>query len=303
MNIRSWASESLENVRKEGYLGLRKSLRPVYHLALSQTTPFFAPGENIFDHEWDLLIILDACRYDLMYEVASETNFIKDIGDFRRVNSATVGWMRDTFPNRSETSETMYVCGNPFSESELDSTWFKHLHEVWRDAWTDPGTVPPRSVTDETIRAMREQDSSRVIAHYMQPHCPFIPRPNLSKGKNLKKFGKQDHRDVWGLYRDGVVSKSELWDGYRKNLKLVLDDVQLLLNNVDAPKAIISSDHGNAMGKWGIYGHPINMSHESLRKVPWIEVEAEDQRGYEPSNKRQNNEINREQQLKSLGYL
>jgi len=162
---------------------LRNAFYKGYHFSLTQLNHFSEDGTNIFDRDWDLLIILDACRVDLMKEVADEYEFIKDIQTIRSVNSATAAWMRDTFPDRTETGNTTYICGNPFSESELERSWFAELIEIWQTAWTDPGTVSPRPITDQVVHQMRNKDRSPVIAHYMQPHCPFIPAPELSKGK------------------------------------------------------------------------------------------------------------------------
>lgn len=303
MDIRSWALNSAHQIRQNGTDGLRGAIDPVYHFGLGQFNRFFDQGDNIYEYDWDLLVILDACRADLMSNASKGNQFISNIDTIRSVNSDTVGWMRNTFPDRKETSDTVYICGNPFSESELDGSWFADLREVWQNAWKSPGTVPPRAVTDETIRAMRGEDHKRVIAHYMQPHCPFIPAPELSQGKMLDKFGNQDHRDVWGRLRDGILTKDDVWDGYQGNLNLVLEDVELLLNSVDVEKAVISSDHGNAIGEWGVYGHPTNIPLDCLREVPWIETTASNNGNYEPSEQSDSMAVDRDDQLRSLGYL
>lgn len=302
MDLHGWATDSLQNVRNDGLDGARRSLWPVYRKFIEQGRRFQPPGDNIYDYEWDLLVVVDACRLDLMHEVAPEYDYVQRIDKHWSVDSTTALWMQRTFEHH-DTSDTTYVCSNPFSADRLNSADFAELREVWRDVWSTPGTVPPRPITDLTIESMRNQRTSRTIAHYLQPHCPFIPTPELSRGKELEKFGNQDHRDVWERYRDGDVEHHELWNGYRQNLELVMDEIGLLLKNVSAENIVITSDHGNALGKWGIYGHPPRMPHRSLREVPWIETTAENKGAYSPEVEyEQSKEVDREEQLRALGY-
>lgn len=306
MDVTEWITQSRERVRDRGMEGVRDSLRPVYNKGLSQYSRVKDSGTPIYDREWDLLVILDACRLDLMQEVAGSYPLVENIDVFRSLDSTTKFWMKKNFVRRyaDEMRETTYVCGNPFSDSMLSADSFHELNEVWRRAWEEPGTVPPRAITDETIRAMRSSGSDRVIAHYMQPHCPFIPRPELSAAKSLERFGNQRHRDVWGRLRDGDLTREEVWEGYRLNLELGLDDVSLLLRSVDADRVVVSSDHGNALGELGVYGHPPNMPHDCLRNVPWIETTATNDGEYEPETEL-SEEVERstDEQLAALGYV
>jgi len=306
MDIGGWLRESATQIRHNGMKGVIGAARPVYHKGLSQYARLKDSGTPVYDREWELLIILDACRLDLIQEVQDSYPFLGNMSTFRSLDSTTAYWMRKNFTDeyRAEMANTIYICGNPFSDSELNGEQFQQLSEVWQRAWIDPGTVPPRAITDEAIRVMREKSAERVIAHYMQPHCPFIPRPELSRGKELERFGNQQWKDVWERLRDGDLSLEEVWEGYRRNLELVLDDVELLLRSVDADTVVVSSDHGNATGKWGVYGHPPNMPHDCLWNVPWIETVATDDGEYEPEAEPESTvDASREEQLKALGYV
>ena len=57
-----------------------RSLHPVGNLR---------QGENIFTSDWDLCIVLDACRYDLLLEVAGEYSFLSDPTSKISVDSKT----------------------------------------------------------------------------------------------------------------------------------------------------------------------------------------------------------------------
>jgi len=305
MYIIRWLRESKVRIRQDGVTGAKRSLRPVKHKLISLGDVLTDPGRPIYEFDWDLLVILDACRLDLMREVADEYEWIEDLGSIRSVNSATAAWMRDTFVQSygEEMAETSYVCGNPFSESQLRAGDFAELAEIWQSAWVEPGTVPPEAITDETIRRMRDSDTERVIAHYMQPHCPFLAADDLSKGKKLDNFGDQEWRDVWEKLSDGSLEKQEVWEGYRDNLRAGLDEVETLLNNVDADRVIVTSDHGNALGEWTVYGHPGDMPFDCLRTVPWIETDATDSKTRDPEGWTANEaDAGRTEQLQALGY-
>lgn len=306
MDARSWLNDSYSRIRTQGVDGAVESLRPVRNKILSVGNVLHSEGTSIYDREWDLLVVLDACRYDLFCDITHEYEWIKEVDQIRSVNSTTALWMRRTFvsENADQMRNTAYVCGNPFSESELESRDFADLIELWRTAWQDPGTVPPEAVTDETIRLMREGSHERVIAHYMQPHCPFISRPELSQGKDIDAFGDQQWRDVWEKLRDDDVSIDDVWEGYRENLVLGLDEVSELLANVDAERVVITSDHGNAIGEWGVYGHPPNLPLKNLRMVPWVETTAQDSGERTPEEWRTTDaDVDRKEQLSALGYV
>ncbi|WP_380677657.1 hydrolase [Salinigranum sp. GCM10025319] len=306
MDFAGWASDSVGRIRADGIDGVRESLRPVYHKSLQGISRLRDPGTPIYERDWDLLIVVDACRLDLVREVAPAYDYIDGVGSLRSLDSMTLLWMLKNFVPvyAEEMSETAYVCGNPFSAEALDADDFLELDEVWEYVWEDPGTVPPRAITDRTIAASREHQPERLIAHYMQPHCPFLSRPNLTRGKRLDKFGHQEWDDVWQKLQAGKLTRDEVWAGYRENLELALDDIELLLENVDAENVVITSDHGNALGERWVYGHPPGMPMDCLRVVPWIETTAVDRETYEPETEVQREEeMDREEQLAALGYV
>lgn len=305
MDIKGWASESLSRTKEDGLTGVRWSTKQIFFKILQSSSIFRDSGTDVYTEDWDLLIILDACRLDLMKEVKN-MGYIDSVQPWRSVSSNTKIWMKKTFSeqNTKEVAGTGYICGNPWSANLIDDREFDYVEHVWKNSWMeDPGTVPPDEVTDATIRAGRNGSHERVIAHYMQPHCPFIPAPELGPGKDLDTFGNQPTGDIWDALEDERVSIEEVWDAYKENLKLALDDLERLLNNFDAEKVVITSDHGNAIGEWGVYGHHPNMPLNCLRNVPWIVTQAIDSGTATPRSANKEIDVDREDQLKSLGYL
>ncbi|MFB6151549.1 MAG: hypothetical protein ABEJ40_07070 [Haloarculaceae archaeon] len=270
-------------------------------------------GVPVYERDWDVLVILDACRADLMDEVAREyADEYPFLAPYRRhtsLGSNSGEWMDRNFTDEyaDEMAGTAMVTGNPHSETYLDEDDFMLLDEVWRYAWEDEDELfRPEYLTDRAISVGRNYDPERLIVHYMQPHHPFIPHFD---GFETDLHGKWLNQ--WRDVRVGHVSKEEKWRQYRDNLLYVLDYVELLLDSVTADSVVISSDHGEAVGEWGIYGHygiPLRV----LREVPWIETSARDTGEYDPefvpesvpeSTDRSGSRRDVEDQLEKLGYV
>jgi hypothetical protein len=182
MDISKWVSDSVASIRSEGVDGVREALYPVYKKGLHQLFRLRKIGDPIYEENWDLLIVLDGCRLDLMEELTAEIEYIDSVGQRRSVDTMTREWMRKNFRDEftEEMSNTAYVCGNPHSAMLLDRDDFLELKEVWRYGWDDElGTLPPRPLTDQAIQVSRSQSPPQTIVHYMQPHYPFIPIPQL----------------------------------------------------------------------------------------------------------------------------
>ena len=103
-------------------------------------------GENIFTSDWDLCIVLDACRYDLLLEVAGEYSFLSDPTSKISVDSKTDAWTRKTFSRAdvSHLENTTYVTANPFSRQISEPANLHSIDHVWQYGWDDDdGTVLP----------------------------------------------------------------------------------------------------------------------------------------------------------------
>ena len=286
--VRTAAAESAYRLYTGG-LGRFRSLRP---------------GTPVYEREWDALVILDACRYDLLAGAADEYAFLDRIETFDSVGSTSEEWMEHTFTDEyaDEMAGTAYVSGNIYTESKLDGDDFERLDEVWRTGWNDElGTVEPRELTDAAIRCGRERSFERLIVHYMQPHYPFLTRPGLAPGMR----SRDGEGNVWDRIRTGELDRGTVWKAYAENLRCVLDDVGLLLRNLDAGRVVISADHGNAFGEAGVYGHPYGVPLRCLRRVPWAVTSAEDTGEYEPAAGARDRGARSsvEEKLSALGYV
>lgn len=249
-------------------------------------------GREIYDRDWDLLVILDACRADAALEVAGEYDFFRNPDIVYSKGSTSRQWMRNNFGTEHADSiqKTTYVTANPYSDEMFDGSYFEHLDEVWRDATdTELGVVRPGAVTDRAVRLGRERQWNRMIVHYMQPHMPLINHPEY---------------DYIGAVQEGEISRSEAVEYHSENLRAVLDQVAVLLRNIQAEAVVITADHGEGLGERGVYNHPTHRIHPCLRHVPWVETTAQDTDSHSPEiTREQTGQVDVETRLEDLGYL
>lgn len=327
VDVRNWLRETARKSRSDGLKGLAWGL---YHLYLGgwlTVTSRWPVGTNVFERDWDVLVVLDACRVDAMREVADDFEFIGEVDSIASVGSTSSEWMLQTFRRErlDEIRQTAYVTGNLFADrifvegqrppttetfsidypvplsfprwNVVDGSDFRRLDKVWEYVpERGSGGFPPRPVTDRAVSVARENDHDRLIVHYMQPHTPFIADGVPARLK--------DRPDVLVKLRNGDFSLSAVREAYLANLSFVLDEVRLLLDNLDAERVVITSDHGEAWGElWG-YGHTYGWPHPAVRRVPWVEATARDIGNYEPElDTRARTDVDVEARLRQLGYL
>ncbi|EMA44816.1 hypothetical protein [Halococcus saccharolyticus] len=308
MTFADWVRRTTTRIRENPSDGLRDSTYELYAGAWRHLGWHVPRGVNVYDREWDVLIVLDACRVDLLREVADEYAFVSGVESVGSVGSMSEEWMVKTFTTEyaAETRETAYVTGNAFSAEVLDAADFQVLDEVWHYGWDDElGTVPPDPVTDRAIAVGREYAPDFLIVHYMQPHHPFVGTEGVDSFA-ADPFGRDGGETVVDALRKGKIDRETFWSAYRDTLRTVLDQVELLLRNLDADTVAITADHGDAIGEWGIYDHPAGCLHPVVKNVPWVKTSATDLGEYDPSITPQSSSAsseNVEARLQQLGYL
>ncbi|WP_143165319.1 alkaline phosphatase family protein [Halobaculum gomorrense] len=83
----------------------------------------------------------------------------------------------------------------------------------------------------------------------------------------------------------------------------VLDAVEVLLDNVKG-KVAVTADHGNAVGEWGVYGHPAYVPVPAVKRVPWAVTSADGHGSYTVDQEYRNEtaDADRDEFLEALGY-
>lgn len=330
VSFSGWVSESISTITDGDRSLPARLFRPLYLLyegAFLSATSRYPIGTNVFERDWDALIILDACRVDALAELAPEYEFLGDVDSMRSVGSSSFEWMNQTFRTsyREEINDTAYLTQNGFHDQILgkggitgqatlpigpsrfdvvDPSDLGYLEALWQADFEDDSEwnvqsevterIHPRYTTDRAIRAGRSVDCERLMVHYMYPHDPYI----LADPKLQPRFDR--------ALKSGSASREEVWEAYLDNLRFVLDEVELLLENLDRDNVVISADHGEAFGEYGFYRHPPACPIPSVRRVPWAKATASDEGTYEPrapapEETKTTSTVN--DRLKQLGYL
>lgn len=298
-----------DNIREFGPLGVFKTASDVYQYLhyRAESALTHLQGTNIYEREWDVLVLLDCATTDMLYEVRDEYDFLTDIGEHDTPGTSSAQWMDRTFTQdyRAEMGNTLHVTANTSSEAYLDRRDFLHLEEVWRARWDEElGTIPARAVTDRAVRLARELAPVRTIVHYMQPHPPFVNHPDVD-ARVVAESGAETRGMNLNDLHEAEYSRQELWDLHLDNLRYVLDDVEVLLSNIEG-RAIISADHGQVFGEQGVWGHPASTRIDALQRVPWCVTSATDTGAYEPEPVFSQHEsaptLSVDEKLEALGY-
>ena len=262
-------------------------------------------GDDVFEEDWDNLIILDACRYELFENIDLEGELESRVSK----GASTIEFLRGNFRNK-KLNDTVYVTANPhFSGMNEDLNSEIHsLVNVWGgEGWSNIfDTVMPETVREEALEAYNEFPDKRLVVHFMQPHYPFVSRDE-------KIEVPTDIEHIWNKVMAGEVEvdPETAWSSYRKTFEFVMREVENLVEDLDG-KTVVTADHGNVYNErvspipvkeWG---HPIGIYDRKLVKVPWLVIDGERReiKSSEKENKETavENDEDIKEKLSKLGY-
>lgn len=245
-------------------------------------------GIYVVDEDWDNLVILDACRYDVLREV-----MVKDI-DYKISRGAnTAEWVRENFTGR-KCNDIVYVSANPWVDKIARKSFYR-IVPVWKDGWDDSlGTVPPKTTTEYAKKAAKQYANKRLIIHYMQPHAPSVVKDS-SQNDPLKDFQKGVH--------DPLIVR----DAHKRNLEAALPHIFELLGELKG-KTVVSADHGELFGKkilfFTLVAHHWGIRVPELVKVPWVVFEGEERKEIRKEEKPEKRKIKAKiKKLKDSGAI
>jgi hypothetical protein len=252
------------------------ALKPYYAVAGPSGVDFMA-------EDWDNLLLLDACRYDMF----AEHNWLPgDLQTRISLAASTPEFVTKTFGGETY-HDTVYVTANPQLTLRVDDEVFHHVERVWDTGWDeDLSTVRPETMADRTRKMVERFPDKRIIGHFMQPHYPFIGKLGQSElddqaGFELTKRlasgeeAKRDGDSIWDRLEQGAVDEEVVWEAYVENLEVVLEAIEDLVSEFDE-RTVVTSDHGNLIGETigpipiSMYGHPTGIHAENLVTVPWL---------------------------------
>lgn len=244
------------------YMEVGEFLLSLYYDRQPQT------GIDVMAQDWDTLVILDACRYDLFEEKRPE-----EWPAALRVRSRaghTTGFYRENFED-GPYLDTVLVTANPKAVQARGDA-FHDVVKVYESDWDDvTGTVLPSTMARATIEAHERYPDKRIISHWIQPHYPFI-------GGDAEGY-RFDGDPIWRDLRRGDLDPEAVYEDYAATLEMAIPHVQEVLDAVEG-RVVLTSDHGNAFGErprfypFPLYGHPMGIDHSSIVDVPWSVVDC-----------------------------
>lgn len=305
----SKVNSAISILRSQGLSGIRTISLKAYNQTLQNVGKYMNYGHNFVTDDWDILVILDACRADLFdetYDSHPISNDIVSTDSIYSPASTSKEFMEKCYGSLSDDvlGDIHLITANGWEDECIDTEKFHSIDQVWEEHHDpDIGNVPPRPVTNAAIRAVRNSTADRFIVHYMQPHAPFVHCAGKYDSVN-RSPGEGNSQNIWNGLQKGKFSESEVLQDYSKNLEIVLNEVDILLNNMSG-NVLITADHGNALGEWGIYGHPGYVPVPALKRVPYARAEAVDRNTYNPEADSETGGQTTElsDHLHNLGYL
>ncbi|NIO37860.1 hypothetical protein GTO27_09180 [Candidatus Bathyarchaeota archaeon] len=148
---------------------------------------------GLMKEQWDIAIVLDACRYDFFKQVYKE--YLPSGKLEKRIGASdTFDWLQSVF-NGSGTSDTIYVSAHPgingkgvrwgaFNAKEK----FYKVYDAWLSAWNwNVGSSIPDKVAKVAVKAICKHPHRKTIIHFIQPHFPYRKAPCPSTYFDLKR--------------------------------------------------------------------------------------------------------------------
>ena len=188
---------------------------------------------GLMNEQWDIAILLDACRYDVFKEVYKKH---LPLGTLEKKLGAsdTLDWLHSVFEGNGVT-DVMYVSAHPgingvgvpwgrFNASEH----FYKVCDAWLSAWNwNVGTSLPYEVAEVAVQAMSEHPGKKTIVHFMQPHFPYRQAPcpstysDLNSTRNNLKLGILLEKLLRKLMSSLELDFSKLRTTYWKTKKIL----------------------------------------------------------------------------------
>lgn len=270
---------------------------------------YYRDGVDILSADWDNLLLMDACRYDMFVD---QVDLPGTLSKKKSRGSMTAQFLSGNFDGRDAT-DVVYVTANPmYRRIEQDHDFrFHAVVDAWHDWDEENSTVLPETVVSEARRARRKYPDKRLLVHFLQPHFPFIDS-ETEFDKQIPDPKEDDDPQFWEQLRTGELSLTpeKVWKPYNQNLKLLVPTLETLVQELDG-KTIVTSDHGNMVGDRSRpipvsdWGHPRGLYTPELIDVPWLVCDAGERREVVAESPETDEEIDSEtvrNRLHNLGY-
>jgi len=231
-------------------------------------------SELLEKKEWDVLIVLDGCRYDAFVQAMNSYPLIN--GTCLEVDSEALNtqqWYQYHWQPKAVHNDVIIITAHP--------SIYRYVHQYHKffSDWNIIGLKEHSNINwmhpSLTMKPFVSQQKSnkKYLIHLIPPHLPYIG----NKGKNfLKKFKwPQNSRHLTQSVYDVVTRYGcehgweKLWEYYIENLRVSLDSVFQYMPSIKG-RIILTADHGEIIGP-KLYCHG-KEKYPKLRSIPWFEV-------------------------------
>lgn len=249
--------------------------------------------ELIHERDWDYLLIADAARYDLTARVIDEV-FTHEFDLYPAWSPAinTLAWLIETWPDEYDITYVSahaivnaagHIAHNSLrrraEEAGLDHTYspdehFAEIVDVWEWGYDERIETVRASAVNDALRDL--EDERPAIAHYVQPHFPFVRGPQWAAEQDLdidrppRASVAPDHDSYLPTFSKGNVEhvwgEAGVRHAYRENLLYVLDAIDAVLDDLEG-RVVVTSDHGTFLKS---HEYPPTSENATLRTVPWV---------------------------------
>jgi len=250
--------------------------------------------------DWQYLIILDACRYDVFADICRERGWHAPLKVDTRCH-CTAWWYRKYWSRQDTDVHLISASPVPFHKDMGWDAWRKFKSAIWADpAGQAVKTLPELSgihfaaqmfddsifepvITLSIFEAVK-QPGEQYLIHLMPPHLPFLGQQGRALMERLD-LRVDSSRDIYaGIQKYGREGN---WDEvracYKENIGYALEVLAEFWDLFTDGKTVITSDHAELTGDdsstegGGIYHHSHNIKLHDLwmiqRTVPWFEIE------------------------------
>lgn len=246
--------------------------------------------------DWDIVVVLDACRVDTLREAANWP-----IEAAISPASCTPQWLQavvssDVFANSHVLS------GNPQYQKIESESETMTVERCWESDWDDRRqTVLPEPILDRASEAVA--GGNRIVAHLQQPHWPYIAKLDEEWLLAYDDLGPWQGADgeidsVQVAMQRGLVTAGEARRAYEASVESVWETlVPYLLQWIEQGRTVVvTADHGETFGRLRdlfFYEHPCGCHIPPLVTVPWVQ--------FRPTERTRTGDA-LEDRLQALGY-
>lgn len=237
--------------------------------------------KEVFQEKSFIIIIIDACRYDVFKE------FYKEYfqGELLKVKSlgTSTGIFLKKFVNMPEFKDVRIFSSTPhMSKNSIINRWLNtpvypqglDFIDLWKNNWNDDiGTV----LTEDVNQIVTNLGlNNRNIIWYLPPHFPWIENVKFSKeilNESIEK-NKPLSEVLLNKIKKGETNIPEIKQLYISNLRSSLCQISSLLQKLKpvSDRIIVTSDHGELLGEYNLFFHFSHLDVPELYTVPWLNV-------------------------------